>query len=232
MMARLVLLGLLFLSSCTELGPVPAPTGQPTQTASPGSVVATRNFELVVDRMLPVAVRECQARTERVRCDYRIVIDDRDGVPPNAFQTITDQGQPVIGFTLPLIQQARNADELAFIFGHEAAHHIEGHIARGGQSALQGALLAGTLAVLTGADETMVREAQEAGAFVGARRFSKQFELEADALGTILTKQGGFDPLSGVAYFTRTPDPGNQFLGTHPPNADRIETVRRVAAGL
>ncbi|MGB0799102.1 MAG: peptidase M48, partial [Planktomarina sp.] len=30
----------------------------------------------------------------------------------------------------------------------------------------------------------------------------------------------------GAAYFTRIPDPGNRFLGTHPPNGARITTVR------
>ena len=57
-------------------------------------------------------------------------------------------------------------------------------------------------------------------------------ELEADALGTIIAHEAGFDPLRGAAFFERIPDPGNQFLGTHPPNAARIETVRRVAASL
>jgi Zn-dependent protease with chaperone function len=36
----------------------------------------------------------------------------------------------------------------------------------------------------------------------------------------------------GAEYFNRVPDPGNRFLGTHPPNADRIRVVRQTAAGL
>lgn len=42
----------------------------------------------------------------------------------------------------------------------------------------------------------------------------------------------GYDPLRGAAFFVRIPDPGDQFLGTHPRNAQRIETVRRTAAAL
>ena len=233
-----LLIGLAVLTGCTTVGTAPTPQTGPVQTANragpiPAPRIAGRNFVAVVDRMLPIAVQECQSRTERrVRCDYRVVVDDRPNVPPNAFQTVADNGQPVIGFTLPLIAQARNQDELAFILGHEAAHHIAGHIPRGQRSALQGALLAGTLAALGGANEGMIREAQEAGAFVGSRRFSKEFELEADKLGTIITQRAGYNPIRGVAYFTRIPDPGNQFLGTHPPNAQRIELVRRTAAGL
>ena len=55
---------------------------------------------------------------------------------------------------------------------------------------------------------------------------------EDDALGTIITQRAGYDPIRGAAFFTRIPDPGDRFLGTHPPNASRIEIVRRTAAGL
>ena len=70
------------------------------------------------------------------------------------------------------------------------------------------------------------------GAGVGARRYSKDFELEADAIGTVIAHESGYDPVLGAEYFMRIADPGDSFLGTHPRNAQRIETVRRVAAGL
>ena len=85
---------------------------------------------------------------------------------------------------------------------------------------------------MTGGGAEAVRSAQQLGAQVGARSYSKDFELEADALGTIITKRAGYDPLRGAKFFTRIPDPGDKFLGTHPPNASRIEVVRKTAAGL
>ena len=94
---------------------------------------------------------------------------------------------------------------------------------------MAGAALGGILASVAGAD---VGTLQNLGASVGARTFSKDYELEADALGTIITARAGFDPLLGARYFTRIPDPGNRFLGTHPPNRDRIKTVRRTMAGM
>ncbi len=72
----------------------------------------------------------------------------------------------------------------------------------------------------------------EVGAVVGSRAYSKEYELEADRLGTIITHLAGYDPLAGVEYFSRIPDPGNQFLGTHPPNRQRIELVKKTANGL
>ena len=70
------------------------------------------------------------------------------------------------------------------------------------------------------------------GAAIGARSYSKDFELEADALGTVIAARAGFNPVRGAQFFNRIPDPGNRFLGTHPANADRLATVQRVAAGL
>jgi predicted Zn-dependent protease len=167
-----------------------------------------------------------------MNCNFLIVVDDRPDQPPNAFQTLDRSGRPVVAFTLALIADARNADELAFVLGHEASHHIQGHLQRQQQNAIAGAVLAGSVAVLLGGTTEAVETAQRTGATVGARSYSKDFELEADQLGTIITMRAGYDPLRGAQFFSRIPDPGNRFLGTHPPNAQRLETVRRTVAGF
>ncbi|AXI47731.1 peptidase M48 [Sulfitobacter sp. SK012] len=215
--------------SAPQGGPAGAPKlSGPTLTANQ----AARSFVRVVQLVEPVAERECRARTSRVNCDFYIVVDDRPGQPANAYQTLDKRGRPVIAFTLALIEDARNEDELAFVLGHEAAHHIAGHIGRQQQNAVAGAVIFAGLATLSGGDANTIRSAQELGAQVGARSYSKDFELEADALGTIITARAGFQPLRGAEFFTRIPDPGDRFLGTHPPNRDRLETVRRTVAGL
>ncbi|MEQ6202367.1 M48 family metallopeptidase [Sulfitobacter sp. HNIBRBA2951] len=223
------------LSACeavptTATGPVTQ--SKPQQTSIPSARTNARNFVRVVETVEPVAERECRARTQNMNCDFNIVVDDRPGQPANAYQTVDRQGRPIIAFTLALISDARNIDELAFVMGHEAAHHIEGHIARQQQNAVAGAVIFAGLATLSGGDATAVRSAQRLGAQVGARTYSKEFELEADALGTVITKRAGFDPLRGAQFFARIPDPGDKFLGTHPPNAARLEIVRRTVAGL
>jgi predicted Zn-dependent protease len=60
---------------------------------------------------------------------------------------------------------------------------------------------------------------------VAARGYSREFELEADALGAEIAWTAGFDPVRGTGFFDRLPDPGDRFLGTHPPNAERKATV-------
>ncbi len=223
------------LSACEvvpyDQGPAPSQSASAEATRLSSSQAA-RSFVRVVKTVEPVAERECRARTVGVNCDFNIAVDDRPDQPANAYQTLDKQGRPVIFFTLQLIADARNEDELAFVLGHEAAHHIAGHINRQQQNAVAGAVIFAGLATLSGGNAEAVKSAQQLGAEVGARRYSKDFELEADALGTIITARSGFDPLRGAEFFTRIPDPGDKFLGTHPPNAARIQIVRQTVAGL
>ncbi|QQA44880.1 peptidase M48 [Pelagovum pacificum] len=226
------------LAACTEM---PEPSGEPKTVAGRVPFVggaidartAARNFIEVVEAVEPVAEAECRRRAAHSNCDLRIVVDDRPGMPPNAFQTIDSEGQPIIAFTLSLIAEARNKDEIAFVMAHEAAHHIEGHLDRQREYATAGAVVFGQLAGVLGAgSEDEIRTAQEIGAVVGARSYSKSFELEADDLGTIITARAGFNPIVGADFFFRIPDPDGRFLSTHPPNAERYDAVITRAATL
>lgn len=194
---------------------------------------AIRNLVEVVQAVEPVAEALCVQRAPTLNCDFLIVVDETRGAPPNAFQTQDDTGRPVVAFTVPLIAEARNRDELAFIMSHEVAHHILGHLARQNESALAGAQLFGGLAsVFSGGSEDSIRRGAEFGAELGARTYSKNFELEADAMGALIAHQAGFDARKGAEFFLRIPDPGHKFLGSHPANADRLITVQRVVARL
>lgn len=231
---RLPLLAVLLLALGGCVASYPAPPALPPAPA--GQVqparAAAETFLTVLGRVEPVAESFCRQRSVSANCDFRIVVDDRPGQPPNAFQTLDRTGRPVIGFTLALIADARNPDELAFVLGHEAAHHIAGHIPKRNDQALSGALLAGVLAQASGLSPDEIRAAQNMGAEVAARSYSKEFELEADALGAEIAFAAGYDPVRGSGFFDRLPDPGDKFLGSHPPNAQRkalvVATVRRL----
>lgn len=224
------------MQGCVQMGPVMTAPAAPLPELEAAPILpvetAAENFVAVVARVEPVAEQYCRSLRRVANCDFRIVIDDRPGQPPNAFQTLDEAGRPILAFTVPLIRDARNRDELAFVLGHEAAHHIAGHIPRQQNTALAGAVLAGVLAQVSGAGEQAVATAQDLGATVGARRFSKEFELEADSLGTEIALVAGYDPMLGAAFFDRMPDPGDQFLGTHPANADRKRVVAATLARL
>ena len=217
-------------SAPTSTGPVQSAGNVPDELTNRGQT--SRAFASVISRVEPVAERECARRTNGVNCDFRILLDDRANQQANAFQTLDKNQRPIIVFTAALLDEARNADEIAFVMGHEAAHHIRGHIARQRENAAAGAVVFGTLAALTGGDSLAIESAQRIGQQVGARSYSQDFEVEADALGTVITARAGYDPIKGAEFFSRIPDPGDRFLGTHPPNAQRVEIVRRTAAGL
>ncbi len=237
----LIPLALLVLAACEPVvvsAPVPLPDSRTAPVPGTGAGaqanvdVLARQFVNVVETVEPVAEAECRRVTAGRNCDFLIVVDDRINTAPNAFQTVDRRGRPILAFNIPLIASVENADELAFVMGHEAAHHILSHLERTTESASVGAVIFSGIAAMGGASEAGVREAERIGAAVGARTYSKEFELEADRLGTIIAARAGFDPVRGAAFFARIPDPGNRFLGTHPPNAARLEIVRRTAAGL
>jgi len=228
--AVLWLLAAAALAGCVAQPPRQMSARPPTAEFKADRVA--RNFFDAVEAVEPVAETYCRQRNRRARCDFQIVIDDRTTQPANAFQMLDSRGRPVLAFTIALIADARNVNEIAFVIGHEAAHHILNHISQVQQSAQTGALLGGLLAAAGGGGKAAVAKAQRIGASVGARRFSKAFELEADALGAEITEAAGFDALAGAQFFTRIADPGDQFLGSHPPNQARLDTVRRVVGNL
>lgn len=211
-----------------------APSGPTTRSpAVASSDPAVQRYNRVLARMESVSERSCQRRVRSgVNCDFKVVLETDPDKPANAYQSLERDGRPVITFTVALLKDMQNDHEAAFVFGHEAAHHIAGHIPQMQQTATLGAVVGGGLAVLLGGSQSAVDLGTNLGGTVGARAYSKDHELEADALGARITHDAGYDPVIGAAFFERIPDPGNVFLGTHPPNAERIATVRRAAANF
>ena len=234
-LARLIpVLLLAVLSGCVQGPPLidtaPSPP-IPPEIQAEAELSVDRLVE-VAQRMEPVIEAECRARSDLRNCNYRLVIDDRLDQPANAFQTEDRWGRPVIGVTLAMIAEVRNADELAFVIGHEAAHHIAGHISARQRDAAKGAQLLGMMVQSQGADARTVAQARKVGAEMGSRLFAKDYELEADRLGTIITWDAGYDPLKGADFFRRLPDPEETVLGTHPANALRLDIVRKTVRAL
>jgi len=220
---------LLALAACDEVaGPVE--TGAPVARTAGAVGVAT--LKRVASDVIPVAEARCRSQAPSLNCSYIVVLDEDPRTPPNAFQSMAKDGRPQITVTQSLLDDLRNSDELAFVLGHESAHYIRGHLTKTATNATLGAIAGGLIVGALGGDYAAIDTAQRAGATVGGRAYSKDYELEADRLGAVITLRAGHDPVRGAEYFTRIADPGNAFLGTHPPNADRIKTVREAVAGL
>jgi predicted Zn-dependent protease len=225
-----LLMASLGLAGCVA---TPAP-----QAVPPAGIEVTRpavspdQFLAVAQDVEPVAEALCRAETPDQNCDFAILIDRDPRVGANAFQTVDRSGRPVIILTLGLVAILASEDELAFVLGHEAGHHIARHIPQQRESAAEGARVFGEIAMAGGANARDIRRAAQIGATVGARTYSRTAELEADAIGSAIAFRAGYDPLAGAELFTRLPDPGMQFLSTHPPNADRMRVIRRTVAAL
>lgn len=213
------------LEGASQSSAVPVATAQQVSGMDPTE--ALQAFGEVTRRVEPVAERSCREMTTGLNCDFLIRIDPDRKAAPNAYQSLDKSGRPVITFTRSMLGQIANRDELAFVMSHEAAHHIRGHLARQQQNAVAGAVILAGLASLAGGSAGDISNAQDLGATVGARSYSKGFELEADELGTLITHKSGYRPSVGIQFFYRLPDPGDRFLGTHPANPDRVRVVQQ-----
>ena len=232
------LLCVLLLSACgsapaiKDFGRATADRSNGPQEMEPNFIPPSGAFASVVAVVEPVGEDLCRRYRPQFNCDFEVVVYKKNPNLVNAFQTIKSDGRPLIVFSQGLIEHARNEDELAFVLGHEMAHHLEGHLYQQYQTARSGAERFGGLISLVGASDRLVRNAEHFGARLAGRKFSKTYELEADRLGTWIATIAGYDALRGAAFFMRMSDPGDQLLGTHPPNQARVETVRKAMADL
>ena len=218
---------LLAVAACDVPSPVVTGPGQSTTAqVNTDITAAAARLVRVADRIEPVAESVCLRNARDLNCDFEIAVDDSRDAPINAFQTRDSRGRPLIIVTVPMITYVRNDDEMAFVLAHEAAHHIARHLDRRQEATKTSALIFATAAAQTGASGSALETAARLGAAFGSRAYAKDYELEADAIGARIARDAGFDAINGARYFERAPDPGNRFLGTHPPNANRVEAVR------
>ncbi len=241
-MSRALAAALLFLALAGCVAAPQAgryPSSQP-QTQFPAAA-ATRAqnvaaYRAAAVRVEPVAAAMCRdahpARPPR-HCafDFRLIDDPRLG--PNAFQTVGRDGAPVVAMTVQLVAQTENVDEIAFVLGHEAAHHIADHIQKTQSRAVAGALVLGAIADLGNASDAMIRDMMDIGASLGGRAYSQSYELEADALGAYVAARAGYDPQRGAQVFARPLlAGGGGLLSSHPASGQRQAVVAATAAEI
>ncbi len=215
-------------------------------------------YQRVIAAVEPVAEEVCREQhpelAETIECDFDIGLWPDASAPPNAFQTL-DGDRPVIAMTLSFMDVVRNDDELAFVIGHEAGHHISEHLVKKRQQQVAGAILMGVLAgaayglagggtgyggSLSYQDQQNIENMMVLGAAGGGAAYSQTYELEADHVGAYITERAGYDPELGVRIFARlgaddthTPPAGSAaFWSTHPNSPERIATVRRTVAEM
>ncbi len=225
------------LAACVEMVAAPPQQTKVPQKPTPSFhiVRSTQSgmaaFSRVSKRVVPVAKRSCRQIHRDAPpkyCDFVIKVQNDPKQPANAFQSVGRDGRPNITFNINMIRSTENDNEIAFILGHEAGHQIAGHLSKTRQNQTAGAILGGILAAAIGAD---VQSGVDLGGTVGARSYSKGYELQADRIGTYIADRAGYNPVIGARAFNRTTG-SNALLATHPPSQDRIEIVNRTYAQI
>ena len=117
------------------------------------------------------------------------------------------------------------------MLGHELGHVVHRHSTR---QLLQALGLAAVAGVVWG-DFSSV--AANVPLVLGAMRYGRSFEVEADDFGLDFLKANGLSPRPLYEFFMRAEAHGDargagaipEFLSTHPSSASRIERLRREA---
>lgn len=142
--------------------------------------------------------------------------------------------------TRGLLALADDSAELAAVLAHEMAHVIADHgIARARRQEQTGIATRVASRVMSDAEARIALARDK----VAAARFSRQQELEADQIGTVMMARAGFDPaaavnfLDSMAAYTRYRSGGDEadrmdFLASHPAAPQRLNKLRSLAASL
>lgn len=162
--------------------------------------------------------------------------------------TFTVVNQPEINaFALPggpmfilsgLIKAADNEAQIAGVMGHEMAHVILRH----GTHEASKANLVQLPAMLAGSvmgNNSILSTLTKLGANSFLLKFSRDAETEADALGSHLMAEAGYDPLEMARFFEKlngAAGPGNsavsQFMSDHPNPGNRERAIQAEAQTL
>jgi predicted Zn-dependent protease len=149
-----------------------------------------------------------------------------------------------------IVEYARSDDEVAFVMGHELAHHAANHVESTQQDIGAGAALGGLLGAVAvvaaaaggaraGAAENrrVVENAAGTGARIGRLAFSQAQEREADRLAVLILHRAGYDPALArnfvvtMARASRRAE-GQQLFATHPAGPDRLAAFDATVAEL
>jgi predicted Zn-dependent protease len=132
-----------------------------------------------------------------------------------------------------LLERTRSPEELAGVLAHEFQHVLKRHATRALLQNVSSGLL---VAALMGDASGIMAFGLEGARTLGALRYSRQNEEEADAEGMRLLIQAGIDPAGMIAFFEvlqrgdRRGAALFQYLSTHPQTQERVKRLKLLAA--
>lgn len=208
--------------------PAPAVTLYKGPNRTQVGAISTSRARLIVD------VKSRLERAAGATADLVLV----EGNRPNAFSTPTSKVGPLVGLNLGMVALlGDDQDAYAAVLGHEYAHltlrHRESRVAR---ESLR--LLGTTVLSIALASQGAGRGAADMASFATqavSMTFSREEERDADRTGLRYAAAAGFDPHGAVRVWERMAAGGERtvpFLSSHPASAERVESMRALAAEL
>ena len=233
-------LGAIALAAAAYLWGIPA--GARVATGAVPVAWEVRLGDTIFDRMTASA-RTC-ADPERQRIIDGIVstlVATRPGAPYQLRVTVLDWSD-INAFALPggrivltrgLLEFTDSAEMLAGTLAHEAQHVLQRHTTR---ALLQHASTGVLVGAISGDVSSLVAFGLASARLVGALRYNRQAEDEADHEGARMLVDAGIDTAGDAAFFeklAREQEGGlaskiPAYLSTHPPSRDRAAAVREL----
>jgi len=137
-----------------------------------------------------------------------------------------------------MIEAARNEGEMAGVMAHEISHVALRHGTAQASKAQKYGLLAGILGIggaILGGPAGAAAQVASQGVGVYFLKFSREYETEADILGSQIMARAGYDPRDLANMFRtleRQGGGGGGFLSDHPSPSDRYARIEQEAQML
>lgn len=165
------------------------------------------------------------AQTAGMSDRVELVFRDADDIGPNAFAL--PSGTVIV--TDQLVTLAQSDQEIAAVLAHELGHVDGRHTMR---MILQDSITALMFAVVLGDLTSISALAGAVPTVLVQKKYSRDFETEADIYALTLMDQAGIDPENFVAILRRMEsvhagDTAPDFLSSHPATEERLQRFRR-----
>jgi Zn-dependent protease with chaperone function len=135
-----------------------------------------------------------------------------------------------------MIEAARNEGQMAGVMAHELSHVALRHGTAQASKAQKYGLLAGILGIggaILGGPAGAAAQIASQGVGVYFLKFSREYETEADILGSQIMARAGYDPMDLAAMFQIIQQQGGGssggFLSSHPSPANRYARIEQEA---
>jgi hypothetical protein len=217
---------------------------KPTDDVKVGRQAATE-----VEQQMPI-LNDSEATSYVSRVGQRLV----NAIPPE-FQHPEFQyyfkivnASDINAFALPggpmyvnrgMIEAAHNEGEMAGVMAHELSHVALRHGTAQATKAQKYSLLAGVLGIggaIVGGPAGAAAQIAGQGVGVYFLKFSREYETEADILGSQIMARAGYDPHDLANMFKtieqQSGGGGGGFLSDHPSPANRYERINQEAQSL